>query len=258
MNKAVASRSSNHGLTLIECLCVLVIIGILLALAIPSLRQARVEARRLLCISNAAQVNKLVLLYTGENKGSFLSRFPDDAAYVDTPIGFSRFEGQTRRWFRSEPWLSFSGLAADAPALRCPASPYSVAKQMALDRPRDFRLTAATIIDPGYLNPALRPADWIQSTGARLQRIDNVTFPSAKALTFEENVWHAFAGAIEASTDLQHLEWWGTPSPITSAFADGSAELLSRSRIGVFVMRAPRWESSPFQTTASGVRGRDR
>ncbi|MFN9974434.1 MAG: type II secretion system protein, partial [Phycisphaerae bacterium] len=70
MNNAVASRSNNHGVTLIECLCVLVIIGILLALAIPSLRQARVEARRLLCISNAAQVNKLVLLYTGENKGS--------------------------------------------------------------------------------------------------------------------------------------------------------------------------------------------
>lgn len=258
MDNSARSQPYRRGLTILECLVALAVVAVLVAFAIPSLRAARAETRRLMCLSNATQVNKIVLMYTIENRGSFLSRFSDTSAYVETPFGFSRYEGQTRRWFRSEPWLSFSGLAPDASVMRCPASSYNVAKQSSLDRPRDYRLTAATIIDPGYLNPSLTASQWVERTGARVQMIDAVTFPSAKVLTFEENVWHAFGGPVDPGTDLQHLEWWGTPSPISTAYADGSAVLLARSKIGLFVLRTPRWESAPFQTTQWGVRGRDR
>jgi prepilin-type N-terminal cleavage/methylation domain-containing protein len=63
----VRSRS-NYAFTLVELLVVIGIIAVLIALALPSLVKAREAARRTVCLSNASQLTKAVLLYMNDNK----------------------------------------------------------------------------------------------------------------------------------------------------------------------------------------------
>ncbi len=160
--------------------------------------------------------------------------------------------------FQTQPWLGHSGFAPGARALRCPASQHDSGNETAKQWICDYAVSQSTILSPDCLDPALAPSVWKSRNGARVQRIEDVLFPSAKAITFEENVWHAWRGTFSPATDLRDLQWWGSPGPISAAFADGSAELLKVSGIKPFAVRAPDWNPSFFQTTEWGVRGRDR
>ncbi|MFA5204149.1 MAG: prepilin-type N-terminal cleavage/methylation domain-containing protein [Lentisphaeria bacterium] len=55
--------------TLIELLVVITIIAILAALLLPSLTQAREQAKRISCASNMRQVGQLLVIYTDDNNG---------------------------------------------------------------------------------------------------------------------------------------------------------------------------------------------
>ena len=70
--------------TLIELLIVIAIIGILVSLLLPSLSNARAEAKLTVCISNENQIGKGAFLYTNEYDG----KFPDSnaSASFDTRV----------------------------------------------------------------------------------------------------------------------------------------------------------------------------
>ncbi len=68
-------RRSECGFTLIELLVVIGIIAILLAILIPTVRAAREQARRAICLSNLRQLTTAWLAYADDNDGKLVKGF---------------------------------------------------------------------------------------------------------------------------------------------------------------------------------------
>jgi prepilin-type N-terminal cleavage/methylation domain-containing protein/prepilin-type processing-associated H-X9-DG protein len=76
-----------HGFTLVELLVVIAVIGILIALLLPAVQQAREAARRIQCASNIKQIALAVQNYETSNKKLPAAGTYDDpstALYVDS------------------------------------------------------------------------------------------------------------------------------------------------------------------------------
>ena len=66
-----AVHNRRKGFTLIELLIVIAIIGVLMALLMPTLRRARAQAHLVTCQNNLRQVGAALLLYEDDNDGMF-------------------------------------------------------------------------------------------------------------------------------------------------------------------------------------------
>lgn len=66
MRTHVVSRRSSTGFTLIELLVVMAILGILMALLFPVIREAKEKARGAKCISNLTQMGDAIHLYQAD------------------------------------------------------------------------------------------------------------------------------------------------------------------------------------------------
>ena len=71
----------RSALTLVELLVVVSILGVLIALLLPAVQQARAAARRTVCQNNLRQLGLAILQYTNNHRG----KFPRGAHASDDP-----------------------------------------------------------------------------------------------------------------------------------------------------------------------------
>ncbi len=99
----------HHAFTLIELLVVVAIIALLISILLPSLGQARMQARTTLCTSRISQMGKALMLYAEgfNNTPPFMGRGWEDADDpIQDPLIWPANSGITvRQWKIFEDWL---------------------------------------------------------------------------------------------------------------------------------------------------------
>ncbi len=254
------------GFTLLELLVVVAIIALLVAILIPTLRQARDQSRRAACLANVHQIAIAYQNYLTANNGRFMQ-------WVRANANYGGIQGLDPLYQVAKPlnkYLGFPARTNDAKVFRCPSdtgstqarqptcyeavgTSYLISEMFAVDRlqtlpfdpcnqpPRSLKKEInkriqATVMDP-FLNPkAPPPGSW----GPKGLKRDQVTTDPSRLLLLGDHDWLN-------TWDFQIVEvadWHGRRHSYSMAFMDGHAEFLAL-RKGMHV--TPKYTVIPFK-----------
>ncbi|MFN9975556.1 MAG: type II secretion system protein [Phycisphaerae bacterium] len=240
-----------------ELLIVMLLVGGLVALSVPSLRSVRLTATELQCVTNARTSMQMIDLYCGTFKDYFPTWLGDGQEVLSNEKKRSAYTYQGSHITQTARWFEWCGQPRSSRVMRCPANQDLRADPTGVDADVDYWWTSSFYIDPGYLSPTVTGDNWNPTLGARVQQRAGVMFPSSKVGVFELAVWHGWPLVTGPTTDHITLMFYQSVRPGSRAMLDGSAA-LEHPLPGRIVRRAPYWNYIPYETTAWGIRGRDR
>lgn len=242
--------------TIVELLVVIAVIGVLLVLAAPALRSAKLASTELRCVALIRTHGTSVAAYTS----SFRDRFPatvSDGAQTTTQKGRWRaYTLQSYTLLRSSMWRAFSGTGVKDPTTVCPANQHLRDVSLGPSPTSDYAFSDTLFIESAYLNPGIAPSIAKRSLGAKVQSASDVFFPSAKVALYENWVWHGWNKTPGPTTNFDDLSYFQSTRPGSVVMHDGSA-LLRRPSPMPWLDRYPIWGYTPYGMTPWGVRGLD-
>ncbi len=209
---------TKRAFTLIELLVVVAIIGLLLAILLPSLNSARRQAKAVACLGNVRSMELAHWIYMSENNGYF----------VNVGLAHGGFVGdESVAWINTLQKCYGNVLLARSPLDRSPHwGPYPAGEPVPGVAPDVRRRTSygvnnfLTDVNLNGLNPygppppGVSPLDWPGGDGKAYVRLEHVKRP-AVTIHF---VPMAYKGSYAASDHPHVEEWVEHPAPPLKAF----------------------------------------
>lgn len=229
---------ADRAFTLVETLASIAIIGLLVALLLPTLSGARVRAQDIQCLSSIGTHAKAMTTYQADNRDAFPCFVPPQATsttfvVAGEPRTINGYFGQVYAWHFGMAEQYYDSQLIGPLFQRPGRDPWLVT---------DYRYSASFLADALFWNERTRtgPEQW------RGQKAHSVLYPSAKTLLADDRVM-----------DIS------PPDAGVIALVDSSARTIRTSE-----MRTPldsgegewpgTWSSGRFGIhTVDGVRGRD-
>ncbi|MCH7870954.1 MAG: type II secretion system protein [Planctomycetes bacterium] len=130
----VEKSPGRQGFTLIELLVVIAIIAVLISILLPSMRLARSQAQKILCLTNLKAQGEMVMMYAHDNNDQIMRGIhdlppaPEWGSYFTALLKLLHYDGTMNQGARgiwegglNQPWLK--EVAASIPQYQCPRHP---------------------------------------------------------------------------------------------------------------------------------------
>jgi len=227
-NRKISNRVPKGfltGFTLVELLVVIAIIAILMAILMPTLKLAKEQGKRAVCLSNLRQLMLAWIMYADENNGSLVCGdsaeygWPDQRMYAKGGGHYNETPWVLRDWRLSPP--NVMEKKRDA-ILNGALFPYCL----------NIKLYKCPTGYPGELRTysmldSMNAKDW-DAVRIMFKMRDEITNPFRMLVFIDDGgAGDAHLGAWTNYAD--HAEWWDPP-PIrhgkgtTVSYADGRSE----------------------------------
>jgi len=220
----------------VELLIVVAIIALLISTLAPSLRQAKMLAKRAVCASNVRQVNVAMSLYLLD----YQETYPCAQDPVSGDPYYWLWMGRGWRGFIA-PYLQTHVRKDNPSVLLCPADPATAEKYEATS----YAYSLTFYHSPTQIDAMSRPADTYSNPPPSVaQRSGDVANPTGKILIGE---WTSNHQPIESDGG-----WWCWQGSRNFLLADGHIEYVPAEHI-----RPGRDEFPDANLTVGGITGQD-